>query len=166
MKIIKKIVLSLFALLCIFYVFIVVSTHYYKDFYPFGIRVALVLTDSMTPTLETNDFVIIKKAKDVSVGDIVVYKEKDSSIEVIHRVIKIDGEKITTKGDANNKEDNPIDKSQIKGVYVTKLRLWGRVISFILKPLNFSIIITIICAFLLIPSKKEFDNNENSKDNS
>ena len=61
MKIIKKILFILFLIVSFAYLFIIISPKVFKNFYPFGIRVAIVLTGSMEPTLEINDFVIIKK---------------------------------------------------------------------------------------------------------
>ena len=60
MRIIKKIFFVLFLLVSLTYLFIVVSPKVFKNFYPFGIRTAIVLTGSMEPTLEINDFVITK----------------------------------------------------------------------------------------------------------
>ena len=61
MRIIKKIVFALFLLISLTYLFIVVSPRIFKNFYPFGIRTAIVLTGSMEPTLAINDFIIVKK---------------------------------------------------------------------------------------------------------
>lgn len=154
MKIIKKIIIILFLIISFIYLFIIISPKVFKNFYPFGIKVAIVLTGSMEPTLEINDFVIIKKSNNIKVNDIVSYKDDNSSKEVLHRVIKINKDEIITKGDANNTEDKPININKVTGIYIGKIKYLGNIISFISKSIVFSIIITTIVVIMIIPSKK------------
>ena len=154
MKIIKKIIFILFLLVSFVYLFIIISPKIFKNFYPFGIKVAIVLTGSMEPTLEINDFVIVKKPSNIKENDIISYNDNISKKEVLHRVIKIDEDEIITKGDANNTEDLPINIKQVTGVYIGKIKYLGNIISFITKPIVFSSIITIVLAIMLIPKKK------------
>lgn len=153
MKIIKKIFFSLFLLILLLYLFIIITPKYIKGFYPFGIRTAIVLTGSMEPSLKINDFVIMRKTKSIKVNDIISYKLNNS--EILHRVIRINNNEIVTKGDANNKEDNPISINQVTGVYVGKIKYLGSIITFITKPIIFSTIITLLAVILFIPVKKE-----------
>ena len=153
MKIIKRIIFVLFLIISFMYLFIIISPKVFKNFYPFGIKVAIVLTGSMEPTLEINDFVIIKKPNNIKVNDIVSYDD-NSEKEVLHRVIKINKEEIITKGDANNTEDMPINIKKVTGVYVGKIKYLGNIISFITKPIVFSIIITTIVIYMIVSSKK------------
>lgn len=155
MKIIRKICFSLFLLVSLTYLFVVITPKIIRGFYPFGIKCAVVMTGSMEPTIEIDDFVIIKKSDKIKVNDIVAYKEKDNKYEILHRVVKIDGDEVTTKGDANNIEDQPISKSNIFGVYVGKIKYIGKIISFISKPIVFSVIITLLVICMFIPSKEE-----------
>ncbi len=154
MRIIKKITFILFLIVSFTYIFIVLSPRVFKNFYPFGIKTAVVLTGSMEPTLDINDFVIIKKTNNIEIGDIVSYQDETVKMEVLHRVVNIEGDKITTKGDANNTEDKPFDKSKITGVYIGKIKYLGDIISFITKPIVFSVIITIVLIVTFIPIKK------------
>lgn len=153
MKIIKKIFFSLFLLILLLYLFIIITPKYIKGFYPFGIRTAIVLTGSMEPSLKINDFVIMRKTKSIKVNDIISYKLNNS--EILHRVIKINNGLVVTKGDANNKEDNPININQVTGVYVGKIKYLGSIITFITKPIIFSTIITLLAVIIFIPVKKE-----------
>ena len=156
MRIIKNIIFVLFLLVSLTYLFIVVSPKVFKNFYPFGIRTAIVLTGSMEPTLEINDFVITKYPDDVKINDIVSYKEETSKTETLHRIVKIDGDKITTKGDANNTEDKPIDRSQITGIYIGRSKFLGKMISAVTSPVGFTITIILICIIMILPSRKHF----------
>ena len=59
---------------------------------------------------------------------------------MLHRIINIDGDTVTTKGDANNVADAPIQKSQIKGVLVYDIPRLGAVVHIIRKPIFLFII--------------------------
>ena len=155
MKIFKTVVFVLLLLVSLAYLFIIITPKIFKDFYPFGIKTAVVLTGSMEPTIEINDFIIVKRPDKIAINDIVSYKDQFHSKEVLHRVVKINGDEITTKGDANNVEDKPIDKSQITGVYIGKIKYLGNIISFVSTPIGFSLYVTIFVVIMLIPSKKK-----------
>lgn len=156
MKTIKKVFFALFLLMSLSYLYIVVSPKIFKNFYPFGIKTAIVLTGSMEPTLNINDFVILRELKGrVNVNDIVSYKRPDEKNEVLHRVVSVDKNIVITKGDANNKEDDPIDVMQITGVYVRKVKYLGKIITFFTKPLGVSITVTLFLIILLFPTSKK-----------
>ena len=61
MKVLKTIGFGLFIALVSAYLFIIISPKIFTGFYPFGIRTAVVLTGSMSPTIEINDFVIVSE---------------------------------------------------------------------------------------------------------
>ena len=156
MKTIKKVFFALFLLMSLSYLYIVVSPKIFKNFYPFGIKTAIVLTGSMEPTLNINDFVILRELKGrVNVNDIVSYKRPDEKNEVLHRVVSVDKNIVITKGDANNKEDDPIDVMQITGVYVRKVKYLGKIITFFTKLLGVSITVTLFLIILLFPTSKK-----------
>ena len=78
----------------------------------------LVKGSSMLPIIKPNQVVKIVKNKDVKVGDIVVFKGKSKGIKcrlIIHRVIKKDRNKITTKGDNQHICDFPVAYKEILG---------------------------------------------------
>ena len=156
MKTIKKVFFALFLLMSLSYLYIVVSPKIFKNFYPFGIKTAIVLTGSMEPTLNIDDFVILRELKGrVNVNDIVSYKRPGEKTEVLHRVVRVDKNIVITKGDANNKEDAPIDVMQITGVYVRKVKYLGKIIAFFTKPLGVSFTVTLFLIILLFPTSKK-----------
>ena len=69
-----------------------------------------VMSGSMEDSLHVGDSIISKKVDD--------YKVKDSY--VTHRIVKIKGNSVTTKGDANQIEDPAFDKSEILCKFVYK----------------------------------------------
>ncbi len=112
---------------------------------PLGYGMSVVISGSMEECLSVNDLIIIKATDDYAVGDIVLFQEED--IFIVHRIVAIDGDTVTTKGDANNVADEPIDKSQIKGVLICDIPGVGAVINQIKRPT--SMIMILVAALLL-----------------
>lgn len=80
---------------------------------PMGYGAAVTLTGSMEPTIMADDLIIVAEQEAYELDDIVVYQS--GSILVVHRIISIDGQTVTTQGDANPVADEAIDVSVIKG---------------------------------------------------
>lgn len=85
-----------------------------------------VYSESMEPTIKTNDGYILIKANEYKVGDIVTFKPKVLKDKyVTHRIVKITGDsKFITKGDNNQSIDQDfgeplISKEQIIGKVFT-----------------------------------------------
>lgn len=78
---------------------------------------AAITSGSMWPALKTNDLVFIQgvASSEIKEGDIIVYRNPSGTSFTIHRVVKIDGNTFTTKGDANFNEDPPISGELIVG---------------------------------------------------
>lgn len=99
-----------------------------------GISIFNIISDSMKPTIDENDVIIIKQSTidEIDEGDIVTFKKQDGTI-VTHRIIKKidseDGRKYITKGDNNYYEDKePIEYSQIYGKYIFRIRKIGTLV--------------------------------------
>ncbi len=78
---------------------------------------ATITSSSMWPDLKRGDLVILKgvdSVDDIKVGEIVAFRTEDEGF-VIHRVVQIEGETVTTKGDANVIEDVPWSGDQLIG---------------------------------------------------
>lgn len=90
---------------------------------PFGYGAAVVLSGSMEPTYSAGDLLVVKKTDHYQTGDIVVYQSGRSL--VVHRIIDMNGETVTTQGDANNAPDEPFAVSQIKGISVGSIPFVG-----------------------------------------
>lgn len=117
LNVIKNIILDV--IIVILLLTIVVSVLNKKKPTPlFGYYFFTVMSGSMEPTLKVEDNLIVKGSDNYEVGDIVTYKSGDSY--VTHRITKIDGNKVITKGDANTDEDSEFDKKDILGKVVFK----------------------------------------------
>jgi signal peptidase I len=77
----------------------------------------IVISDSMNPTIEKGDLVLMQKIYvRPEIGDIITFKVPDVELPVTHRIISISGNEIITRGDANPNEDSwRITRSNILG---------------------------------------------------
>ena len=100
---------------------------------PFGVGMAVVLSGSMEPELSVNDVIIVQQQDGYEVGDVVVYQS--SGALVVHRIVRIDGETVVTKGDANNAEDSEMSISLIKGEVVGHIGGAGAMVRLLKSPL-------------------------------
>jgi signal peptidase len=77
---------------------------------------ASITSGSMWPALKKGDFILIKgvhSQSEIKVGDIIVYKNPKGF--TIHRIVNIKDDMVTTRGDANNVDDAPINFADIIG---------------------------------------------------
>lgn len=97
----------------------------------FGYTIFEVASGSMEPTLYTNDVILIKLTKDnLKKDDIIAFNNENAIIT--HRIVFIDGDTLTVKGDHNNTIDMPIQRGQIIGKVVKifpKFGIWKKVIA-------------------------------------
>ena len=129
---------------------------------PFGYGMSVVLSGSMEDRLSVDDLVMIKATDTYQVDDIVLYQEGDSL--VIHRIIDIDGDTVTTKGDANNVADEPINKSQIKGVLVYDIAGLGAVVNHLKQPVSVFILLAAALLLTELSYRKEKDKDTEELD--
>lgn len=122
---------------------------------PFGFGMTVVLSGSMEPELSVDDLLIVTPSDTYEVGDVVVYQTQRTA--VVHRIVSINGDKIITRGDANNTEDDPITKENIKGKVIFAIPFIGLIVNLIKTP--FGTILLLGAAVWLLESsfKKEKD---------
>lgn len=113
---------------------------------PFGYGMSVVLSGSMEDTLSVNDLAVIHRQKEYEIGDIIVY-ESDGEL-IIHRVIKMEGDKLVTQGDANYFPDSPIRFSDIKGKMIGHIPKIGVIIRRLKTPVG--VLVTLVAAVVLL----------------
>lgn len=128
---------------------------------PFGYGAAVVLSGSMEPTFSAGDMIIVKDTDGFEVGDIVVFQEKD--ILIVHRIIEVSSQSVTTKGDANNTADEPTDISDIRGKVVFCIPFAGKIVNLIKTPLGTLLVIIAAVALLEIPRRKEKQRDDEKR---
>lgn len=167
-KIIEKIIHVILNIVIsfIFLLVIVVGYNYmqlqimHKDYANFfGYTVFEVSTGSMAKTINVYDVILVKITKDVNENDIVTYKNEDELIT--HRIMEINGDKIITKGDANNTEDKEITKDAIIGKVISvypRVGIWAKVFS---EP---NVLICVFITLILIGIAISKDKIQNRKE--
>lgn len=117
-----------------------------------------VATGSMEPTISENDIIVVKNNMEYKVNDIITYKENDAYIT--HRIISINGELLTTKGDANNTNDEPINSSAVLGVVIKDykhLEVWRKIFT------TPTILISIFVTLILFDFAFSYQKNDDKK---
>ncbi len=138
-----------------------VSTTFGEKSYPnyFGYTFFEVASGSMEPALHINDVVLVKMTKDnFKNGDIIAFQIGNAIIT--HRVLFIDGEVITVKGDSNNVVDKPIVRDQVIGRIVKvfpELGIWKKVLT------DPKILFAIFVTLLLFDFALSYGNREDKK---
>lgn len=117
----------------------------------FGYSVLIVASPSMTGSIEAGDAIIIKKSDSYAVGDVITYFPEDESFSVTHRIVRMEGDKFYTKGDANQSEDSdPVLIEQIVGKVAVKLDKVGYFIEWLKSPVGIIFAATFIVLLILI----------------
>lgn len=134
----------------------------------FGYKAYKITTDSMTPSINAGDVIIVKKVQEekLQVGDVITFQKQDKVIT--HRITNIeeqDGKKVyTTKGDNNNLEDNEtIEYANIEGKNVLTIPKLGYIINMLENQIVFLLIILILLILLFLKIKKD-EKRENRRE--
>ena len=106
------------------------------------VRLLIVKSNSMYPTLQKGDFILIKRNNDYKKGDIITY-DYESNYLVTHRIIEKNNNFFITKGDNNNSEDDKfIQLDNIKGKVIFILNRKNQISIFLLM-----IFLVLFCLF-------------------
>ena len=117
----------------------------------FGYSVLIIASPSMTGSIEAGDAIIIKKSDSYAVGDVITYFPADESFSVTHRIVRMEGDKFYTKGDANQSEDpDPVSIEQIAGKVAVKLDKVGYFIEWLKSPVGIIFAATFIVLLIMI----------------
>lgn len=124
----------------------------------FGLTIFEIVSGSMEPTLNVKDLIIVYSTDKIKENDIITYT--DDKDFITHRVIKIEGETITTKGDSNNSTDVRINKNKIIGKVILTIPKGGIIREIIITPkVIISIVVTLIlfslCVSYIPKNKRE-----------
>ncbi len=96
----------------------------------FGVRYSVVQTSSMHPTIPKMSLVYIKDLDEsevlstIKVNDIIVV-DVGGSMPRMHRIIEIDGNLVTTKGDHNDSADAPVTSDKVIGIVIFSIPIIG-----------------------------------------
>ncbi len=128
----------------------------------FGYTLFEVASGSMEPTLYIHDVILVKITKEnLNKGDIIAFLNEKSIIT--HRIVFIDGDVITVKGDNNNAIDSPIKREQVVGKIVKifpKFGVWKKIVT---EPKILVLIFVTLILFDFALSYNDNDENKKSK---
>ena len=139
MEKVKKIILILSHILtAILFAFLVLAIYFkvqmlvlgrtYASF--FGYTMFQVASGSMEPELYIDDVILVKKTGQYAVNDVITYESNQTIIT--HRILSINGNLLTVKGDANNTIDDPINRDIVIGEVIKvfpNLKMWQNILS-------------------------------------
>ena len=164
-KIFKYIMLNIMIIL--FIINLILS--FEENTHILGIYMFNIVSESMEPTLEKDDVVIVKKS-DPSIlqkSDIITFQQEDRIIS--HRIIDIikinDMIKFRTKGDNNEIADpNLIESGEVYGKVVFTIKKVGNIITYIQNIRGFlNVAIFIIIIYILVNLRDKQKNTRKIK---
>ncbi len=88
------------------------------------VQISYVVSDSMSPTIATNDGYVLLDTGSVEEGDIITYYSEARGMAVTHRAVAVTEDGIVTKGDANPSTDQAsgyplVQPSAVSGTVLT-----------------------------------------------
>ncbi len=120
----------------------------------FGYSGLIILTGSMEPTYHPGDLIFIREQKDYKVRDTITFHQH--GMIVTHRIIKKDGTKFITQGDANNTADEPIQLSDIEGKVIRRVGGVGKAILFLQSaPGILAVLVTLILLEVFFAARRK-----------
>lgn len=164
-RIFKYIILNI--LIILFIINLILS--FEEQTHILGIYMFNIVSESMEPTLEINDVVIVKKCaiSQIREGDIITFKQDERTIS--HRILDVIQEneiiKFKTKGDNNEIPDSDlVDSEQVYGKVLFSIKGIGKIISYIQNARGFiNIVIFAIIVYILVNLRDKQKNSRKMK---
>jgi signal peptidase I len=108
-------------------------------------RYAVVEGASMEPGLSRGDLVLVRAGQTPRVGDVVLYGDPALGVRVLHRVIRVDGDRLVLKGDANEWVDDTQPRSaEVVGAYWFSVPRVGAALSWMQTPMHAALLAFIL----------------------
>jgi signal peptidase I len=100
---------------------------------------------SMEPRVSGGDLAVVRAETAYRVGDVAAYRNTALHRVVVHRIVAIDGDVYTFKGDANDFVDpQQVTRGQIVGRLSVSLPLLGSVLLWLSSPLNALLLLALL----------------------
>ena len=132
---------------------------------PFGVGLATVESNSMVPAFARGDLLVVGALDkdDPAVGDVVVYRDPTIGL-VVHRVVAVDGDLVTTQGDANNATDEPFDRSRVVGRVLLVIPMLGLLVGMLRTPLGALALLAITLLLVELPFRRHRGEEEDERE--
>jgi signal peptidase I len=117
---------------------------------------AVVVGTSMEPELTRGDLALVRERPAYEVGDAVLYRNSDLRRNVLHRIVRDQGDRFLLKGDANDFLDGarPTEQQVVGELWVV-LPGVGTAVEWLQKPLNAAILAVVALLLLLGGGRRE-----------
>ncbi len=130
-----------------------------------GGQVSYMMVDgnSMEPGFHKGDLAIIRQASIYQVGDIVTYHDGQMNANVIHRIIRVEGDQFVFKGDNNSWIDGyRPTRDELVGKLWIHLAQAGKVVKWVQSPLNMALAAGLLGGFFMLTTipKKSAKNGK------
>jgi signal peptidase I len=100
---------------------------------------------SMEPRVSGGDLAVVRSASSYRVGDVAAYRNDALHRVVVHRIVAIEGDAYTFKGDANDFVDpQQVTRSQIVGRLSVSLPLLGSLLLWLSSPFNALLLLALV----------------------
>ena len=141
LMVLRGLLLSFLAALIGIDLYVIQSTLFLRDSMPmpFGYGVSVVLSGSMDPALAVNDLIVVHEEESYEIGDMIVFRDGNSF--TVHRLKEKNGDLWTTRGDANDTDDEPIRPKDVKGKVVKDIKGAGALVSAVRSPIGIVVIL-------------------------
>ena len=117
-----------------------------------GHGIAVVISGSMAPEIQVDDLVVFAKKDEYGIRDVIVYE--GNTYPVTHRIVamRTDGDGktwVTTRGDANNTDDDEFPADRIVGEVVLVIPKVGKIQTFLQSPLGMLMLMLVAVALVV-----------------
>ena len=105
-------------------------------------RYVVVEGNSMWPMLSGGDIAVVRAAGDYAPGDVVLYRDADLSVDVLHRIVRVDHGRLVLKGDNNGfYDDARLTRSDVEGALWFSVPRVGSAVMWTQVPLHASLLV-------------------------
>ena len=120
----------------------------------FGFSSAIVVSGSMSGSIEIGDIVLVHREESYAPGDVISFEHGRSV--VTHRIVGTAEEGYITRGDANNADDSdPVPAENIIGRVILVIPKIGGLVEFLRTPLGMTCLVLAGVILIELPSLTE-----------
>ena len=117
----------------------------------FGWCSAVIISGSMSGTIEIDDLVVAREQESYQVNDVVLFRDAEGTT-TCHRIVGKEAEGFITKGDANNASDwRPVPEGNVYAKVKLVLPRVGFFYHAVRTPLGLIVMMTSVVALILLP---------------
>ena len=116
-------------------------------------RYAVIEGASMEPELHRGDLVLVRDKPEPVVGDVVLYRDPAMGVRVLHRVIRVEDDRLVVQGDANDFVDDSRPRpSEVIGAYWFSVPRAGSVLLWLRQPMHAALLAFVLAIVALTGS--------------